>query len=80
MKIKELAPKIFAKEHRYYEQILEAENWSQVAALHHAQEADDKHWLRYLDAIGLNPLQHTRDTIAELIREARNGTLVYWDE
>ena len=80
MKIKELAPKIFAKEHRYYEQILEAENWSQVAVLHHAQEVADKHWLKYLDSIGVNQLQYARDTIAELIREARNGTLVYWDE
>jgi len=77
MKVKELAPKIFAKEHRYYEQILEAESWSQVAALHHAQDSTDKHWLRYLETIGLNPLQQARDTIAELIREARNGTLVY---
>ena len=77
MKVKELAPKIFAKEHRYYEQILEAESWSQVAALHHAQDATDKHWLRYLETIGLNPLQQARDTLAELIREARNGTLVY---
>jgi hypothetical protein len=77
MKIKELAPKIFAKEHRYYKQILEAENWSQVAVLHHAQDSTDKHWLRYLETIGLNPLQQARDTIAELIREARNGTLVY---
>ena len=73
MKVKDLAPKIFAKEHRYYEQILEAENWSQVAVLHHAQEVADKHWLRYLDSIGLNPLQQARDTIAELIRETRNG-------
>ena len=73
MKIKDLAPKIFAKEHRYYEQILEAENWSQVAVLHHAQEVADKHWLRYLDSIGSDALQSTRDTIAELIRETRNG-------
>ena len=73
MKIKDLAPKIFAEEHRYYEQILEAENWSQVAVLHHAQEVADKHWLGYLESIGLNPLQNTRDTIAELIRETRNG-------
>lgn len=75
MKVKEIAPKIFAKEHRYYEQILEAENWSQVAVLHHAQEASDKQWLRYLESIGLDALQNTRDTIAELIRETRNGAL-----
>jgi hypothetical protein len=80
MKIKELAPKIFAKEHLYYEQILEAKTWSQVAVLHHAQEVSDKHWLRYLESIGIDALQNTRDTIAELIREARNGTLVYFDE
>lgn len=73
MKVKELVPKIFAKEHRYYEQILEAENWSQVAVLHYAQEVSDKHWLRYLESIGLDALQNTRDTIAELIRETRNG-------
>ena len=75
MKVKEIAPKIFAKEHRYYEQILEAENWSQVAVLHHAQEVSDKQWLRYLESIGLDVLQNTRDTIAQLIRETRNGAL-----
>jgi Xaa-Pro aminopeptidase len=77
MKVKELAPKIFAKEHTYYDQILEAKTWSEVAVLHYAQEVSDKPWQRYLESIGLDALQNTRDTIAELIREARNGTLVY---
>jgi len=73
MRIKELAPQIFAEFHMYYDQILEAKNWSQVAVLHYAQEVSngDRKWERYLESIHGDQLQQTRDTIATLLRSVR---------
>mgnify|MGYP003633185453 CR=1 FL=1 len=62
MKIKELASLIFAEEHMYYHEILEAKNWSQVAALHTAQEYSRS---------GKSLLQTSRDDIADMIRATR---------
>ena len=74
MKIKELASLIFAEEHMYYHEILEAKNWSQVAALHTAQEYSncDPRWDRYIESrSGKSLLQTSRDNIADMIRATR---------
>ena len=75
MRIKELAPQIFHPRHMYYEQILQAKTWSQVAALHIAQElskGDTKWYIRNIEkSSGKTLLQSTRDNLAMLIRETR---------